>query len=48
MGVSAVPHVWLVDPHSRRLYSCDEGLREVPSFKVGELAIEVAAEQIFE
>jgi Uma2 family endonuclease len=25
-----VPHVWLVDPHSRRLYSCDEGLREVP------------------
>jgi Uma2 family endonuclease len=43
-----VPHVWLVDPHSRRLYSCDEGLREVPSFNVGELAIEVTADQIFE
>jgi Uma2 family endonuclease len=27
-----VPHVWLVDPHSRRLYICDTGLREVSSF----------------
>jgi len=42
-----VAHVWLVDPHSRRLYSCDEGLREVPSFTVGELALDVTAEQIF-
>jgi len=43
-----VPHVWLVDPHSRRLYSCDKGLREVSCFKVGELAIEVTPDQIFE
>ena len=43
-----VPHVWLVDPHSRRLCSCDEGLREVSRFNVAELAIEVTAHQIFE
>ena len=43
-----VPHVWLVDPHSRRLYSCDEGLREVSCFNVGELALEVTADRIFE
>jgi Uma2 family endonuclease len=43
-----VPHVWLVDPHSRRLYTCDEGLREVFCFTVRELAIEVTPDQIFE
>lgn len=43
-----VPHIWLVDPHSRRLYRCEERLREVSLFKVGELAIEVTADQIFE
>ena len=24
-----VPHVWLVDPHSKRMYTCDAGLIEV-------------------
>ena len=24
--VCGVPHVWLVDPYSRRLYTCDSGL----------------------
>jgi Uma2 family endonuclease len=43
-----VPHVWLVDPHSRRLYTCDEGLREVSCFKVGELDIDVTPDRIFE
>jgi Uma2 family endonuclease len=43
-----VPHVWLVDPHARRLYNCNEGLREVSRFAVGELAIELAPHQIFE
>jgi Uma2 family endonuclease len=43
-----VPHVWLVDPHSRRLYSCDAGLRVVPSFMVGELDVEVTPDQVFE
>ena len=43
-----VPHVWLVAPHSRRLYNCDAGLREVASFMVGDLDVEVTAEQVFE
>ena len=43
-----VRHVWLVDPHSRRLYSCDAGLREVSSFIIGELEVEVTADQVFE
>ncbi len=43
-----VPHIWLVDPHSRRLYSCEAGLREVPSFRIGELNVEVTANQVFE
>jgi len=43
-----VPHVWLVDPHSRRLYNCNQGLREVSCFKVGQLAVELTPDQIFE
>jgi Uma2 family endonuclease len=43
-----VRHVWLVDPHSRRLYSCDAGLQEVSSFAVGEVDLEVKADQVFE
>jgi Uma2 family endonuclease len=42
-----VPHVWLVDPHSERLYICDSGLKEVKSFAIPELDIELAATQIF-
>jgi Uma2 family endonuclease len=26
-----VPHVWLVDPHSRRLYNCDEDCGKYPA-----------------
>jgi len=43
-----VTHVWLVDPHSRRLYSCDQGLREVSFFRVGERSLEVMPDQLFE
>jgi Uma2 family endonuclease len=43
-----VPHIWLVDPHSRRLYSCGVGLREVPSFTIAELDVEVTPDQVFE
>ena len=28
-----VPHVWLVDPHSRRRYTCEAGLTEVSSLR---------------
>jgi Uma2 family endonuclease len=43
-----VPHVWLVDPHSRRLYTCDAGLTEVSSLRIPELDIELRPEDIFE
>lgn len=43
-----VPHVWLVDPHSKRLYTCDAGLIEVPTLKIPELGVEVTPADIFE
>ena len=43
-----VQHVWLVDPHGRRLYTCDAGLVEVESLKVPELGVEFGAAEIFE
>jgi Uma2 family endonuclease len=43
-----VPHVWLVEPHSRRLYTCDTGLTEVNSFAIPELSAELGRGDIFE
>jgi len=43
-----VPHVWLVDPHAKLLYTCDAGLIEVASLRVPELGIEITPEQVFE
>lgn len=43
-----VPHVWLIDPHSRRLYTCDTGLTEVNSFSIPELNITVGPAEIFD
>ena len=43
-----VGHVWLVDPHSRRLYTCDTGLTEVTSLSIPELGITLEPDQIFE
>jgi Uma2 family endonuclease len=43
-----VPHVWLVDPHSRRLYTCEAGLTEVASLKVPELEIELKPADVFD
>jgi len=43
-----VPHVWLVDPHSRCLYNCDTGLTEVTSFAVPELGVEIGPAEIFD
>jgi len=43
-----VPHVWLVDPDSRRLYSFDKELIEVESLKIAELGIEVRPDDIFD
>jgi Uma2 family endonuclease len=43
-----VKHVWLVDPHSRRMYTCEAGLVEVASLKVAELDVELTPGDIFE
>jgi Uma2 family endonuclease len=43
-----VPHVWLVDPHGKRLYICDKGLMEVTSLQVPELGIELQPDRIFD
>jgi Uma2 family endonuclease len=43
-----VGHVWLVDPNSRRLYTCDTGLTEVTSFFIPELNLTLGPEQIFD
>ena len=45
-GVSA--HVWLVDPHSRRVYTCETGLVEPQSLKISELGVEITGADIFE
>ena len=46
--VWGVPHVWLVDPHSRRLYIWDSGLKEVDSLKIPDLDIEVLPRDVFD
>ena len=43
-----VPHVWLVDPHGKRLYICDKGLMEVTSLQIPELGIELLPGRIFD
>jgi hypothetical protein len=43
-----VAHVWLVDPHSRRLYTCDAGLTEVSSFSISELNLSLQPADIFD
>jgi Uma2 family endonuclease len=43
-----VPHVWLVDPHSQRMYTSEAGLHEVPSLAVPELGVEVTPSDLFE
>jgi Uma2 family endonuclease len=43
-----VPHVWLVDPYLRKLYTCDTGSTEVPTLRVPELKLELRPEHVFE
>jgi len=42
-----VPHVWLVDPYSRRMYTCDAGLMEVPTLQIPELGLTLTPADIF-
>lgn len=43
-----VPHVWLIDPHSKRLYTCDGELKEVPALTIPELSITIPNAELFE
>lgn len=43
-----VPHVWLVDPHGKRMYTCDAGLAEVAELAIPELGLAVKPADIFE
>ena len=43
-----VKHVWLVDPHSRRMYTCDAGLTEVATLRVPEIDAELTPGDTFE
>jgi Uma2 family endonuclease len=43
-----VPHVWLVDPHAERMYTCDGGFVEVSTLRVPELGLELKPADIFE
>lgn len=43
-----VPHVWLVDPHSRRMYTCDDGLMEVAILQIPELGIQLTPAEVFD
>ena len=43
-----VSHVWLVDPHSKRMYTCDAELVEVSALGIAELGIHLKAADIFE
>ncbi len=45
--VWGVPHVWLVDPHSRRFYTCDDRLTEVTELTIPELEITLTPPDIF-
>jgi len=42
-----VPHVWLVDPHSRRMYTCDHGLMEVETLQIPELGLTLTPAEVF-
>lgn len=43
-----VAHVWLVDPYSKRMYTCNGGLAEVQALAIPELGVELKASDVFE
>ena len=42
-----VKHVWLADPEARTFYLFDHALREVPSYQIPELKLEITPADIF-
>jgi Uma2 family endonuclease len=43
-----VKHVWLVDPHSRTMYTFGPLLTKVPTLRIPELVLEVTPADVFE
>ncbi len=43
-----VPHIWLVDPATRSLFICKDGLHEVPSLHIPEVNLTVTPADIFD
>ncbi|MDX2267931.1 MAG: Uma2 family endonuclease [Bryobacter sp.] len=43
-----VPYVWLVDPYSKRLYTCEGELREVARLELEDLSLVLEASEIFD
>ena len=43
-----VQHAWLVYPHSKRMYTWNAELTEVPTLRIPELGIEVTPADVFE
>ena len=43
-----VPHVWLVNPYSRRMFVYQAGLAEAPVLAIPELGVEIGPGDIFE
>ena len=43
-----VAHVWLADPHARRLYTCDAGLNEVARYEIPDLDLVVTPNDVFD
>ena len=42
-----VRHVWLVDPYSKRMYTCDDGFAEVQALTIPELDIALTSSVVF-
>ena len=42
-----VPLVWLVGPHSKRMYTCDGNLMEVPALQIPELGLTLTTTEVF-
>jgi Uma2 family endonuclease len=42
-----VPHVWLVDPYTKRLYTCDADFAQVSSLRIPELNVELTPNDVF-
>ncbi len=43
-----VAHVWLVDPHARRMYAYHAGLVETEVLRIPRMGVEITASDIFE